>query len=106
MLSEQELRKRIMRRVYVMYAFRQITQPAVRAGVFITSIVVSLGSVSIPSVIVNLLSVSGLSGLFRFIVSAVTQTELLVQLMMPVALLIALWSAVEALRRSESRVTA
>ena len=95
MSTEQALRKKIMRRVYVVYWTRMLLQPKVR---FAAALVIVLGiasSVSMPHIIANALHSSDLVG---FSVSAVSHTTMFVQLGILLAGLILVSMFVDAVR--------
>ncbi len=101
MMSDQELRKKIMRRVWGIYVMRQLTSPAVRVGVVVGALLVFISSVSVGNVIANALHISSIPALVNFFVVAAANTTLAVQLAVSIAFLFALWTAVDFVRRSQ-----
>lgn len=102
MISEQELTKKIMRRVYGVYLFRQLTSPAVRTGIFLVSCIVFVSSVSLTHIVSNVLNVQGLSGLVNFFMVAAMNTTLSVQIACLAVGLLVLWAVVDITRREGS----
>lgn len=100
MITNQELTKRIMRRVYMVYALRQVTRPVVRAALVMTLIVASLSFVSVSNIIMNIGSVASLSGFITFIASAFLETEFFVQFAALGVAAIGLWSIVDMMKRT------
>ncbi|TAK58408.1 hypothetical protein EPO14_03605 [Patescibacteria group bacterium] len=97
---DQELRKRIMRRVYGLYVVRQLTSPMVRFAALATVFFALASSVSLPHVVQNALNVEGISGLINFVVVAIVGTTLVVQLCVLVAVLLTAWIGVDVVRRA------
>lgn len=99
MVSEQELRKKIMRRVYGVYLFRQVTSVQARIAAFAVLLFALASSVSLPDVIANALHAEGLVGIMRFVVVALTDTTTPVQLSVLGASLLVLWTLADLIRR-------
>lgn len=99
MVSEQELRKKIMRRVYGVYWLRQVTSVQARIGAFAVLLFALASSVSLPDVVANALHAQGLSGIMHFVVVALTDTTTPVQLSVLGVSLIVLWSFADIVRR-------
>ena len=69
-----------MRRVYALYVFRQLTQPAsMRLVLLVLSIGGLFSSVSVGQVVRNMPSLSDISGITAFYLSALTHTNVVVQ---------------------------
>lgn len=102
MVSEQELTKKIMRRVYGVYLFRQLTSPAVRTGVLLLAGIIVVSSVSISHVVSNALNIGSISGFVNFFFVAVAHTTLAVQLSGLGALLILGMVVVDMVHREGS----
>jgi len=98
MKTEQELRKKIMRRVYGVYVLRQVTSPFLRAAVFGIALIALFQFVSVKNVLANALQTSGFSGLTNFLYSAVISTEPSVLVLVSLAVALALWFAVDQVR--------
>ncbi|TAJ14598.1 hypothetical protein EPO56_02005 [Patescibacteria group bacterium] len=105
MASEQELRKRIMRSVYVMYVARQLTSMPVRIAAVLVFLFALISSVSLPNVIENALQVNGLLGLVRFSVVAFLSTTVTVQLTAIASTFIVGWSMVDGLRHKNAQLS-
>jgi len=86
-----------MRRVWAVYALRQLASPTLRLGVLAATALLLATSVSITNVLANLVSVSGLTGLARFTVSAFNNTEFSVQTLTVLAGALAVWFAVDTI---------
>lgn len=99
MKTDENLRSRIMRRVYLIYVIRQIGQPVIRASIFAVTLLAPLSFVSLPHVIENVGSVSTVAGVIAFFVSAFLKTELFVQFTLSLAGLVAVWSVVDITKR-------
>lgn len=77
-----ELKKRIMRRVYMIWLFRKITSPfALESAAFMALTVWLLHYFSLKHVIINALSLSSPASMFNFFTSAFMSTELIVQVL-------------------------
>lgn len=99
MTSEKKLTKKIMRRVYTAFIWRQLTSPAVRTGVLLLAGIVVVSSVSISHVVSNVLNVGSLSAFVNFFFVAVAHTTLAVQLSGLGVLVILAMVAVDMTRR-------
>lgn len=76
----EQLTKRIMRRVYALYLFRQLTQGvSLRATLLLLSLGGLLSSVSIGNVVRNMPNLSDVSGIVSFYASALAETNIAVQ---------------------------
>lgn len=87
-----------MRQVWGIYILRQLTSPALRLGALCVIAVALVSSVSIKNVLANAVATSGLSGLARFSLYAVLDTTVFVQILLFLALALALWFTVDAVR--------
>lgn len=88
MTNERELREKIMRRVWGVYLFRRLMSPALRLAGLVAVGAVLVSSVSVKHIVENALSVSGFSGLTRFLFSAVLDTSFLIQSLLVLALVL------------------
>jgi hypothetical protein len=86
MHTDNEIRRRIMARVYWVYAIRQIAKPTV------TSIV------SVKHVIANVMGMPSVSRVADFFLSAFVQTEFVVQTAVVLAALVLIWSVIDLIR--------
>jgi hypothetical protein len=100
MKSEQELRRKIMRRVWGMYALRQLTSPRVRLALFGVALFVLLSSVSFTHVFQNILNTNSLPGFVNFWLVAVAHTSAIVQIFGTLALMLMLWTLRDIFSRS------
>ncbi|MEK9177364.1 MAG: hypothetical protein AAB923_03645 [Patescibacteria group bacterium] len=98
MQTDQQMRSRIMARVYWIYAIRQIAQPTVRAILFLSACLAVTSLVSVQNVIANVAGMSSVSRVTDFFLSAFAQAELFVQAPLVLAALILIWSAVDLVR--------
>lgn len=92
MMSDQELKNTIMRRVWGMYLLRQLTSPAMRLGVFAVALFALVSSVSFTHVFKNVLNVSSFPGFVNFWLVAVAHTTAIVQIFGTIALALMLWT--------------
>jgi len=106
MHTNEEIRKKIMARVYLMYFFRQIGQPAIRTGIFAVAALTALSFVSVPHVIANVAHVNTVTGVIAFFVSAFLKTEFFVQFALVVTGLIGVWSVADILTKHSFAETA
>lgn len=90
MKTEAQMRKYVMRRVYLMYCTRAVCKPVPRAAIFAILLFGIVGSVSIANVIGNAASITEFSAFMRFIVAAFTNTSLTVQVL---SIALAAWVA-------------
>jgi hypothetical protein len=95
MKTDAQLKKAIMRRVYVVFWARRLMAPKVRLAAFALIIAAIASTVSLPHIIQNALRSSDLVG---FSVAAVSHTTLFVQLGVLLAGVIIIASLVEAVR--------
>lgn len=100
MNSDSILREKIMRRVWGVYIVRQFTSPALRLGVMGMTAIALVSSVSMKHIVENALATSGLSGLARFSLSAFTDTTVFVQVLLFLAVTLAIWFIVDAVRNA------
>lgn len=96
-MANTQLKNRIMRRVYAWYWVRQLTSPVLRASVFVVTVFGLTQIVSIPSIIANALTTSGLSGFMRLMADALVHTENSVLLFLFIALALAVWFIVDSI---------
>ncbi len=94
MKTDAQLRKAIMRRVYVVYWTRFFMQPQTRLAAALAIILGIASSVSLPHIIANALHATDLVG---FSISAVFHTTLFVQLGVLTAGLILIWTIIDAI---------
>ncbi len=83
-----------------MYVMRQLTKPFVRLVALIGVSGIVVGSVSISNVIENTFNVDGVPGFLNYALSAVSETELLVQVSITIVTAIVAWSGFEIVRRN------
>ncbi len=98
---EDELRRRIMRRVWGIYVMRRLTGVQARVVILAVAAFAVLSSVSVSHVIKNALQVQGLPAFLNFSISAVERTSLLVQLCLILGMLIVVWTARDLFRGSQ-----
>lgn len=98
MKTDHEIRKSIMRRVYMIHFVRQVTSPALRLGVLGGALLVLAQAISIKDVVANALGTSGFSGFASFLYSAVTTTEASVLVLSVLALALVVWFIVDQVR--------
>ena len=105
MTSNEELRKNIMRRVYVTHTLRELASPlAVKLYIFVLLIWQVLMRVSVPDVFANASNVGDLSSLKFFVLTAFAKTELLVQVSVAITLGLIFWMFKDILRHNHTRV--
>lgn len=100
MKTDHEIRKNVMRRVYMMYWLRQVTSPALRLGVLGGALLVLAQVVSIKDVVANAFGTSGFSGLTTFLYSAVTTTESSVLILTMLATALVLWFIADQIKKT------
>jgi hypothetical protein len=105
MRTNEEMKSRIMRRVWGVYVVRKLTQPAIRLGVFISACIILAGSVSVPDVFANAFHVTTLEGLVSFTLAAFTSTSTLVQVAVIAGTIVALSSITDFAKRVVHRET-
>lgn len=92
-----ELKKRIMRRIYIISVIRQVFHPVVFKSIILLGfLVVANLLVSIPSVINNMLVASDTK--IDFILKAFLQTETLVQLVSLGSIFLIIWLIMDAVK--------
>lgn len=106
MHTEQELRKKIMRRVYGIYIVRQLTSPLMRFAVLATVFFAIASSVSLPHVFQNALTVSSIPGFVTFWTVALVSTTVAVKVFTLVAFAVVAWTLWDVVSRSTSRTHA
>ena len=95
-----QLKKRIMRRVYIISVMRRIFHPIVLKGIILAVFMV-MGSilVSVPNVINNMnISSTNIGASFSFIVNALARTDILVQMVFLGSVFLVIWLIKDALR--------
>lgn len=95
MHTDHEIRKKIMRRVYLTYFVRHATSPALRAGLLGGSLFILTQVVSVKDIFLNALGTSGFDGLTRFLYSAFVSTEVPVLAITLLATALVLWFIVD-----------
>lgn len=96
-----QLKKRIMRRVYIVAFMRRFLRPfVVKSAMLSVFVFVGAVSVSVPNVIQNALQSGrgGLSGFVTFIFDAFFQTDLFVKMVFLGIVVTLMWLVVDALR--------
>ncbi len=92
MQTEQELRSKIMRRVYGVYVLRQLTSPMARFIALAVLFFAVASSVSLPHVFANALHVSSIPGFVNFWAVALASTTLVVQLCSVLVVAVIVWT--------------
>lgn len=96
-MSNNTLKKRVMRRVYVIYAIRQTLSPvALKAYVLGVSFVGLLSLVSVGSVIANM--PADIAGMSTYALYALSHTEFAVQIFVALVLAATLWLSKDIIR--------
>lgn len=96
--SDEAIRAHIMRRVYFLYILRQVSEPMVRAVIFLSACLAVMPLVSVPNIIANIMTkVTNLAGVTHFLFSAFMKTEFLVQGAFFLVVFIVLWSVIDFL---------
>lgn len=98
MKTDYEIRKNIMRRVWMMYILRQVTSPALRGGALLGALFVLTQVVSVRDIVANALGTSGVQGLMNLAYSAITTTESGVLTLTILAVLLIGWFVVDQVR--------
>ena len=94
-----QLKKRIMRRVYIISVIRRIFHPIVLKSIILAVFVV-MGNilVSVPNVINNMPISTNISASFSFIMNALAHTDTLVQMIFLVSVILVVWLIKDALQ--------
>lgn len=99
MKTSDQLKMSIMGRVYVAYALRRVFHSStVRAVLSVGSLAWIFSVVSVLNVLQNMPSLSNADALYTFSVTALSQTELTVQISLLVFLVVLGWYARDAVR--------
>ena len=94
-----QLKKRIMRRVYVISFLKRVFHPFILKGaVLVVLIIVGSVLVSVPNVIANMVSAVKAGSFFSFAINTILQTEVLVQIVFLNSLVLVAWLIVDAVR--------
>lgn len=100
-MAEQILKKRIMRRVYAVWALKKLTSPIfMKFLILVGSVRLSFSMVSIPNILHNLPPSWDLSANYRFLTAAFWHTDSAVKLISIMILGTALWLIQDLLSRS------
>ena len=93
-----QLKKRIMRRIYIISVIRRIFHPIVLKGMTLAVFIV-LGNVlvSVPNVINNMPISTNVGVSFSFIMNALARTDTLVQMIFLGSVFLAVWLIKDAL---------
>ena len=97
--TDIQLKKRIMRRIYIVSVMRRIFHPTVLKSIILAVFVV-MGSilVSVPNVINNMPLVTDINASLSFVLRAFLYTETLVQMVSLGSTILAIWLIKDALR--------
>lgn len=106
MLTNEEMRQRVMRRVRVIYFLRWLSRPFIRVSVLAIAAVAIVGSVSVASVAQNAANKGSALDFFAFAFAAFRNTELFVQLALLVVGLIVVVSIVDLVKSFQRPVFA
>ena len=99
MLTNEEMRKKVMRRVWGVYALRYLMRPFIRVSILAIATVAIVGSVSVASVAQNMANKGGnIQELLHFAVSAFLRTDFLVQGAFLIVLLVVIASVIDLVR--------
>ena len=94
-----QLKKRIVRRVYIISVMRRFFHPIVLKGmILIVFIVVGNVLVSVPNVINNMPISTNVGASFSFIMNALMRTDILVQIIFVGSVLLTMWLIKDAMR--------
>ena len=98
-VANTQLKKRIMRRVYIVSVIGRIFHPTVLKSVILAVFMV-MGSilVSVPNVINNMPVSTDISASFSFIMNALVRTDVLVQIIFLGSAILTVWLIKDALR--------
>jgi len=98
-MENKQLKKRIMRRVYLVSFLRQILSPFVFKGT-VLFIFMALGNVlvSVPNVISNMSIFTNVNASFLFLLNAFLHTEFLVQVVLSGSIILTIWLFKDFLR--------
>ncbi len=94
-----QLKKRIMRRVYIISVMRRIFRPTVLKSVILV-VFIAAGNVlvSVPNVINNMPISPNIGASFSFIMNALARTDILVQMIFLGSAILTVWLIKDALR--------
>jgi len=91
-MSNVNLNKRIMRRVYMIYMLRTLINPITLKSFVLFGAAFAMASlISVTNVLENMPSIADISVFFSFTFSAFTGTEVLVQLLVVAVAAVGLW---------------
>ncbi len=90
-----------MRRVYLMYCGRQVCKPIPRIIISLVLLLAIVGSVSILNIAANLLNTGSVTGLVRFLVTAFTEAEVLVQALALALVAMLGWAGMDIARNTK-----
>lgn len=99
MKTQQEIRDKIMRRVWGVYVVRQLTGLQARIFAFAVIVFGIASSVSISHVFSNALHV-GLPGIGKFLAVAMLSTSFIVQLFVIAGIFLMIWTVRDLVARS------
>ena len=106
MSTTEQLKQRIMRRIYALYVLRLFTQSvSSRVALMLIALAGIASSVSVPNVLKNMPQVSDLPALSSFYLSAFSETTLAVQLLVFALLVSAMLLSRDLLVRLRRRLT-
>ena len=106
-VSSPQLKRKIMRRAYAIHFLRKVTSPA--AVKFYIELVVLwqiAARVAVSSLFANFWSALSGGGVVRYLVSALTGTEVIVQTLFVGALVIGAWFVKDLLASNKSQLAA
>jgi len=91
-MTNNKLKKRIMRRIYVLFVLRKLINAKAMKAYTVTGFIYGvLSLVSIGNIVANMPQISDLSGLLTFVLYALTHTEFVVQILIFGTLAVSLW---------------
>ncbi len=98
-----QLKKRIIRRVYIISVMRRVFHPTVLKSIILTVFMV-MGSilVSVPNIISNMPLITDINASLSFVLRAFLHTETLVQMVSLGSTILAIWLIKDALRSFSS----
>ncbi len=99
-MQNNYVKKNVMRRVYIVYLLRAVARPLLIELAVIAALIMSVGFfVSVQSVFHNALSVSNIVDFGRFIIDAFTNTQIVVQALSILVLVVCIGLVYDTIRR-------
>ena len=95
-----QLKKRIMRRIYIISVMKRVFHPIVLKGIMLVLFMVTASFlVSVPNVINNMhISSTNIGASFNFIMNALARTDILVQIIFLGSAILTIWLIKDALQ--------